>query len=406
MVSAARRPETSSAGMSPACGVIVIRSSPDLQRESDRPVASSAAPLKELSRQLLDARGVADDLLDRHARGARCRRLLHPGRAACTSAHEIAPASASAARRNRDNLFGSGWLGCRSRARWLSCGPHRKRDAHSVQKGLLSGTRKNVTLRPNFLFIVADDLNSWIGALGRHPDVKTPNIDALAARGTLFTNAYCAAPYCNASRMSVFTGCLPSTTGIYVNEPLWEIPGRRRTFIERLREAGYFTMGAGKVFHGVFDYNEAGRSKLPRAKWVEMENRPTLWDLFISNVMEPLPDDRPLKLDFRLHRYRECSARLSALRLGTASRRPDRPDAADAPGRDERQRVPKLRTEAALLLRGRHLQTASAVARPCPVLRPRPTNRRSHFRSSKPTISTTSRQWLRAWRANRPRIRW
>jgi hypothetical protein len=32
---------------------------------------------------------------------------------------------------------------------------------------------------PNVLFIIADDLNSWIGALGRHPGVKTPNIDAL-----------------------------------------------------------------------------------------------------------------------------------------------------------------------------------------------------------------------------------
>jgi hypothetical protein len=51
-------------------------------------------------------------------------------------------------------------------------------------------------MRPNFLFIVADDLNSWIGALGANPDVKTPNIDRLAKRGTLFVKAYCSAPYC------------------------------------------------------------------------------------------------------------------------------------------------------------------------------------------------------------------
>lgn len=75
-------------------------------------------------------------------------------------------------------------------------------------------------MRPNFLFIVADDLNAWIGVLGRNPDVRTPNIDRLAKRGTLFVNAYCSAPYCNASRMGMFTGCLPSTTGIYQNEPL------------------------------------------------------------------------------------------------------------------------------------------------------------------------------------------
>ena len=42
---------------------------------------------------------------------------------------------------------------------------------------------------PNFLFIAIDDLNDWVGCLGGHPQVKTPNIDAWPRRGTLFTNA-------------------------------------------------------------------------------------------------------------------------------------------------------------------------------------------------------------------------
>src|SRR4051794_25560188 len=40
--------------------------------------------------------------------------------------------------------------------------------------------------RPNVLFIAVDDLNDWVGCLAGHPQVKTPNIDGLAARGTLF----------------------------------------------------------------------------------------------------------------------------------------------------------------------------------------------------------------------------
>lgn len=152
----------------------------------------------------------------------------------------------------------------------------------------------NSNLKPNILFIVADDLNAWIGALGRHPDVKTPNIDALARRGTLFTHAYCNAPYCNASRMSVFTGCLPTTTGVYANEPFWDAPNRRPTFVEGLRQAGYYTAGAGKVFHGVFDYATAGRDGAPEAQWREIENRPFLWDEFTTNGPDQLPDGRPL----------------------------------------------------------------------------------------------------------------
>lgn len=52
----------------------------------------------------------------------------------------------------------------------------------------------------SILFIVIDELTSWIGALNRHPQTKTPNIDALAQRGCLFINAYCSAPYCNGLR--------------------------------------------------------------------------------------------------------------------------------------------------------------------------------------------------------------
>ncbi|MCA9210281.1 MAG: sulfatase-like hydrolase/transferase, partial [Planctomycetales bacterium] len=69
--------------------------------------------------------------------------------------------------------------------------------------------------RPNVLFIAIDDLNDWIGCLDGHPLAKTPHMDALAARGTLFTNAHCQAPLCNPSRTSLLTGLRPSTTGVY-----------------------------------------------------------------------------------------------------------------------------------------------------------------------------------------------
>ena len=51
--------------------------------------------------------------------------------------------------------------------------------------------------KPNVLFIAVDDLNHWVGHLGRNPQTRTPNIDRLAKRGVTFTHAYCAAPICN-----------------------------------------------------------------------------------------------------------------------------------------------------------------------------------------------------------------
>src|SRR4029077_12088914 len=73
--------------------------------------------------------------------------------------------------------------------------------------------------RPNVLFIAVDDLNDWVGFLGGHPQVKTPNMDRLARRGMVFTNAHCAAPLCCPSRAAVFSGRPPFRTGIYHNGP-------------------------------------------------------------------------------------------------------------------------------------------------------------------------------------------
>src|SRR5215212_3544698 len=68
------------------------------------------------------------------------------------------------------------------------------------------GQAPKPSTRMNVLFIAVDDLNDWIGALGKRADVKTPNMDRLAARGLLFTRAYAAAPLCNPSRAAMMTG--------------------------------------------------------------------------------------------------------------------------------------------------------------------------------------------------------
>ena len=66
---------------------------------------------------------------------------------------------------------------------------------------------------PNVLFIAVDDLNHWVGHLGRNKQTKTPHIDRLAARGVTFTHAYCAAPVCNPSRAAIMSGIARGLTG-------------------------------------------------------------------------------------------------------------------------------------------------------------------------------------------------
>lgn len=107
--------------------------------------------------------------------------------------------------------------------------------------------------KPNVLFIAVDDLNDWIGALKGHPQVKTPNIDRLAAEGVLFTNAHTQSPLCNPSRTSLLTGLRPSTTGIYGLAPrIRQIEKTREvvTLPQYFSRNGYHTISTGKVLHG------------------------------------------------------------------------------------------------------------------------------------------------------------
>lgn len=105
---------------------------------------------------------------------------------------------------------------------------------------------------PSILFIAIDDLNDWIGCLDGHPQAKTPFMDRLAARGTLFSNAHCQAPLCNPSRSSLLTGLRPSTTGIYTLKPGVREVERTRdvvTLPQFLAGLGYWTATFGKIFH-------------------------------------------------------------------------------------------------------------------------------------------------------------
>jgi len=113
--------------------------------------------------------------------------------------------------------------------------------------------------KPNVLLISCDDLNDWVGFLGGHPQVKTPHLDALAARGTAFTNAHCQSPLCNPSRTSVLTGLRPSTTGVYALAPWFRTSEKLKnheTLFQYFHKHGYPTLTGGKVFHDAYPPKE------------------------------------------------------------------------------------------------------------------------------------------------------
>lgn len=114
--------------------------------------------------------------------------------------------------------------------------------------------------RKNVLFIVVDDLRPELGCYGSDA-VITPNIDRLASQSVVFQRAYCNVPVSGASRSSLLTGAYPDISkGRFVDAETWsqkDLPGVV-TLPQAFKNAGYYTMSVGKVFHHLWTVLTAG----------------------------------------------------------------------------------------------------------------------------------------------------
>ena len=107
------------------------------------------------------------------------------------------------------------------------------------------------TKRPNILWIIADQLRADHVGFGGNPVVRTPNLDALAARATVFDRAWVANPICMPNRCSMLTGRMPSAHGVVFNDR--SLAWNANTFVRELAGAGYRTALIGKshIQHGL-----------------------------------------------------------------------------------------------------------------------------------------------------------
>lgn len=103
--------------------------------------------------------------------------------------------------------------------------------------------------RPNVLFIVVDDLTTTLGSYGDKA-ARTPNMDALAARGVRFQRAYTQFALCNPSRCSFLTGCYPERTKVFdLSTSLRVALPDVVTLPQAFKNAGYLSGRIGKIFH-------------------------------------------------------------------------------------------------------------------------------------------------------------
>ncbi len=94
--------------------------------------------------------------------------------------------------------------------------------------------------RPNFLWITSEDNSPYLGCYG-DALAQTPQLDALAAQGIRYRNAFANAPVCSTARTTLITGMYASSLGVQHHRSNVRIPARFQLYPQHLRAAGYYT---------------------------------------------------------------------------------------------------------------------------------------------------------------------
>ena len=147
----------------------------------------------------------------------------------------------------------------------------------------------SLTKQPNVLFIALDDLNDWSEPLAGNKQILTPHLNTFAEEAVNFTKNYCTSPGCNPSRSTLLTGLHTYSSGMYSNYQDWrKVPQLQGmpSLGHYFRQNGYFTAGAGKIFH----YSQVDT---------------LAWDAYFPSIKKPMPDDNfPEKVPANMPRFK------------------------------------------------------------------------------------------------------
>jgi len=193
------------------------------------------------------------------------------------------------------------------------------------------GTKKPAKKQPNVLMICSDQFRTdFVASNGRNPSVKTPNIDALAARGASFQTCVCNQPLCSPSRSSFMSSNHGTRTGVWkLNlEPDHSLPSVATV----LKQQGYTTAFIGKWHQSGVQQPDGSK----RLGWIEPG--PSRWGFDdhwegannVDSVTHPYQgnyyDNDGRNIGFRdIYRVDFITQRAEQFLENTAKNNPDKP---------------------------------------------------------------------------------
>lgn len=130
-----------------------------------------------------------------------------------------------------------------------------------------------IAQQPNILWLTFEDTSpQFIGAYGNE-NAKTPNMDKLADRGVMFSNAFSNGTVCSPSRSCIITGVRTNVMGTGHHRTRYPVPDFIKGFPAYLRNAGYYTSNNYKT-----DYNTSDEKRLTDSSWNESSKAAGWWN--------------------------------------------------------------------------------------------------------------------------------
>lgn len=159
---------------------------------------------------------------------------------------------------------------------------------------LLSGATADA-VKPNIVFLMSDDQSTYTMGCYGNPDVKTPNIDRLAADGMAFDNHYVTTAICMASRATVMTGMYEYKTGCNFDHGEMMTSIWKKSYPILLRETGYMTAFAGKFGFELRDSPDGSKLELPASDFDRWGGAPgqTFYETRKNKSMESYAEEFP-----------------------------------------------------------------------------------------------------------------
>ncbi len=134
---------------------------------------------------------------------------------------------------------------------------------------LFGNTISDASERPNFLWLLSEDNSKHYMKLFDEHGAETPQIEALAGHGLIFTNAFSNSPVCSVARTTLITGCYAPRIGTQFHRKavLVPLPEGLRMFPAYLRDSGYYTTNKQKKDYNAVEGKEVWDESSAKASW-------------------------------------------------------------------------------------------------------------------------------------------